>query len=282
MKTSTNRNPPSSILHPSSPNQKRIGVFDSGLGGLTVVRALMERLPHIDIVYVADTANAPYGEKSHEQIRLFSENITNYLLRNHSIDALVIACNTATSAAIAHLRHLYPALPIVGTEPGIKPAMKVTRSHKVGIMATPATLAGDKYQELADKLYNGTDIELFEQACPGLAEQIEAGKTEDPATIDMLEKWLEPMKKAGVDTVVLGCTHYPLAADAIKQVMGDDIRLVETGGAIAGRLQELLAMESNEKTKATVDVFATGFIDSGIVGNILGEHTTVERLILDR
>jgi glutamate racemase len=277
MKTSTNRNPPSSILHPPAPNQKRIGVFDSGLGGLTVVRALMEQMPGIEIIYIADTANAPYGEKSHTQIRSLSENITNYLVQNHDIDALVVACNTATSAAIAHLRHLHPNLPIVGTEPGIKPALSTTITHEVGILATPATLAGDKYQELADKLYNGTDVTLYEQACPGLVEQIESGNAGSKETRKMLEKWLSPMREAGVDTIVLGCTHYPLAADVIADVMGTDITLIETGEAIAKRLKTLLDI-SHTKNKSSLEMYSTGEIDSSIVSKILGQHTDVKKL----
>jgi len=247
----------------------RIGVFDSGLGGLTVVRALLAHLPSMDIVYVADTAHAPYGEKTHEQIRQFSDAITHYLIDTHHIDALVVACNTATSAAIDHLRATFPDLVIVGTEPGIKPAMKITQSGKVGILATPATLAGDKYQELADRLYNGTDVQLFERACPGLVEQIESGRVETPETAAMLEGWLAPMREVGVDTIVLGCTHYPLAAGAIRQVMGYPVELIETGGAIARRLQALLPMTKN-KAPARLHVHATGAIAEDTLKSILG------------
>ncbi len=267
-----------STLHSPLSTPLRVGVFDSGLGGLTVVRALMKHLPWIDIVYVADTANAPYGEKSHEQIRSFSEDITNYLIQNHDISALVIACNTATSAAISYLRDLYPDLPIVGTEPGIKPAMKASKSHKVGILATPATLAGDKYQELVDKLYNGTGVELFERACPGLVEQIESGNIDSPQTREMLEIWLKPMREAGVDTIVLGCTHYPLAADIMRDVMGRDIVLIETGEAIARRLKEVLDMNSQQNLQGDLKIYATGYIDHEAVKRIVEEDIRVEKL----
>lgn len=250
----------------------RIGVFDSGLGGLTVVRALREHLPNAEIVYIADTAHAPYGEKTHEQIRQFSDAITRYLIGTHHIDALVVACNTATSAAIDHLRDAFPDLVIVGTEPGIKPAMRITESGKVGILATPATLAGDKYQELADHLYGGADIQLFEQACPGLVEQIEAGEMDAPQTAEMLERWLSPMRKEGVDTLVLGCTHYPLAAHAIEQAMGYPVTLIETGAAIAQRLHSLLGVGSDEQA-ARVMVLSTGAIDLQMVRHILGDES---------
>lgn len=246
----------------------KIGVFDSGLGGLTVVRALREHLRGTEIVYVADTANAPYGEKSHKEIRQFSDAITRYLIETHRIDALVVACNTATSAAIDYLRGVFPDLVIVGTEPGIKPAMSVTRSGKVGILATPATLSGDKYQELADRLYRGTDIELFEQACPGLVERIEAGEENAHETAAMLEGWLAPMREAGVDTIVLGCTHYPLASEAITHGMGRSVELVETGAAIAKRLQALLTIRK-EKTPDQLHVYATGAIEEHAVKRIL-------------
>jgi len=234
-----------STLHSPLSTPLRVGVFDSGLGGLTVVRALMKHLPWIDIVYVADTANAPYGEKSHEQIRSFSEDITNYLIQNHDISALVIACNTATSAAISYLRDLYPDLPIVGTEPGIKP---------------------------------GTDVELFERACPGLVEQIESGKANDPLTRGMLEEWLKPMREAGVDTIVLGCTHYPLVADIISNIMDTDVTLIETGEAIARRLKEVLDINSRQNIQRDLKIYATGYIDHEAVKRIVEEDIRVEKL----
>ncbi len=248
--------------------RKRIGVFDSGLGGLTVVRALQAHLDGIEIIYVADTAHAPYGEKSTDQIRHYSDAITRYLIDTHRIDALVVACNTATSAAIAHLRDTFADLVIVGTEPGIKPAMQRTHSGKVGILATPATLRGDKYQALADRLYNGTDLELFEQACPGLVEQIEAGRIDTPRTEAMLERWLAPMREAGVDTIVLGCTHYPLAAKAIERVMGRLVELIETGEAIAQRLKSLIDFSPRGGAQ-TLELYATGTIDERAVKQIL-------------
>ncbi len=252
----------------------RIGVFDSGLGGLTVVKALLSSLSDTEILYIADTLHAPYGEKSHDEIRRFSLEITQYFIERHHIDALVIACNTATSAAIEMLRERFPDLPIVGTEPGIKPALHLTQTHKVGILATPATLAGDKYQELADRLYNGTRVTLYEQACPGLVEQIETGRVEMSETVAMLEGWLSPMREAGVDTIVLGCTHYPLAEEAIKQTMGYPVTLIETGEAIAKRLRSLLDFPFTGKV-AMLKVFATGKIDRKAVGRIVGGRVSV-------
>jgi glutamate racemase len=257
----------------------KIGVFDSGLGGLTVVRSLLRILSDSSLVYLADTLHAPYGEKSHEQIRDFSLEIAHYFVEQHRIDALVVACNTATSAAIATLRAHFPDLILVGTEPGIKPALSTTRSRKVGILATPATLAGDKYQELADHLYNGTDVILYEQACPGLVEQIERGELASDQTRTMLEGWLSPMREAGVDTIVLGCTHYPVAADQIREVMASELALIETGDAIAHRLAGLLGMTEREGGN-TLEVLATGALDQAAAERIVGQPLMIRPITL--
>jgi len=255
----------------------KVGVFDSGLGGLTVVRSLLRILSDTSLIYLADTLHAPYGEKSHEQIRDFSLDIARYFVEQHRIDALVVACNTATSAAIATLRAHFPDLVIVGTEPGIKPALNTTRSGKVGILATPATLAGDKYQELADRLYNGSDVTLYEQACPGLVEQIEGGELHSPKTRTMLEGWLKPMRDAGVDTIVLGCTHYPVAADQIREVMGQEVTLIETGDAIAHRLAGLLGIsEGGGDNRLTV--LTTGPLDRAAAERIVGAPFVLESI----
>ena len=267
--------PQLSTLNSQLSTPYRVGVFDSGLGGLTVVKELLKALPDTEIFYIADTLHAPYGEKSHDEIRQFSLEITHYFIDQHQIDALVIACTAATSAAIAMLRERFPDLPIVGTEPGIKPALHLTQTHKVGILATPATLAGDKYQELADRLYDGTKVTLYEQACPGLVEQIEANKIEAHETAAMLEGWLAPMREAGVDTIVLGCTHYPLAAEAIQQTMDYPVTLIETGEAIAKRLRSLVDFPS-QGGEATLKVFATGEIDRDAVERILETEAEIE------
>ncbi len=267
MKKSKIQNPKSKI--------PKIGVFDSGLGGLTVVRSIRERLPGAEILYLADTAHAPYGEKSHEEIRCYSLEIARFFLEEQGTDALVVACNTATSAAIAALRERYGDLPIVGTEPGIKPALNTTRTGKIGVMATPATLAGEKYQALVDRLCGTQEVELFERACPGLVERIEAGRADAPETRAMLEEWLAPMRRAGVDTIVLGCTHYPLAAEAIGQVMEAPVTLIETGEAIARRLATLLGEQPAEEP-GNIRIFATGPIDEGAVERIVGEKVVID------
>ncbi len=254
----------------------KVGVFDSGLGGLTVVSSIQKVLKGAELFYIADTAYAPYGEKTSEQILARSLEITTYLLENHKIEALIVACNTATSAAIKHLREKFPFLIVIGTEPGIKPAIINTQTSNIGVLATPATLKGEKYQFLVNELSSTKKVKLYEQACIGLVEQIEKGEINSPETFNMLEKWLIPMKKDNVDTIVLGCTHYPLVDDIIKQIMGNDITLIETGDAIANRLI-LLSEEKGHINEGNLEikVFHTGEINKQMIEKIL-ENKNIE------
>jgi glutamate racemase len=248
----------------------KVGVFDSGLGGLTVVSSIQKVFKGAELFYIADTAYAPYGEKTSEQILARSLNITTYLLENHNIEALIVACNTATSAAIKQLREKFPTLIVIGTEPGIKPAIINTQTSNIGVLATPATLKGEKYQFLVNELSSTKKVKLFEQACIGLVEQIEKGEIDSKKTFDMLEKWLRPMKEKNVDTIVLGCTHYPLVDDIIRQIMGEDITLIETGDAIANRLK-LLSEEKGHlnEGKLDINVCHTGQINRFMIDKIL-------------
>ena len=248
----------------------KIGVFDSGLGGLTVVSSIEKIFKGAELFYIADTAYAPYGEKTSEQILERCDLITTYLLENHGIEALIVACNTATSAAITHLREKFPFLIVIGTEPGIKPAIMNTKTLNVAVLATPRTLKGDKYQLLVNELSAIKEIKLHEQACIGLVEQIEKGDVDTKETFNMLEKWLEPMKSSNVDTIVLGCTHYPLVANVIKQIMGNEITLIETGDAIANRLK-ILSEEKGHINEGPlkIDVCHTGIINKYMIEKIL-------------
>jgi len=257
----------------------KIGVFDSGLGGLTVVQAMTKVIKGAELFYVADTKNAPYGEKTTEQILQYSLNITQYLIDNHQIDALIVACNTATSAAIRYLREQYPSLIIIGTEPGIKPAIEQTRTGKVGVLATPATLKGDKYQDLVNELAMQKNVTLFEQACPGLVEQIENGETHTLKTKEMLETWLHPMRENGVDTIVLGCTHYPLVSEVIEHVMQRRLNLIHTGEAISKRLLTL-GQEKGHSNDGDLKIilYSTDNIDKQIVSHILQRHTEIQQI----
>ena len=257
----------------------RIGVFDSGLGGLTVVRALSQVIKGAELFYIADTKNAPYGEKSKKEILQYSLDITQYFLQKHHIDALIIACNTATSAAIQMLRKKYPELIIIGTEPGIKPAIEQTRTGKVGVLATPATLRGDKYQQLACTIVTQQNIELFEQSCPGLVEQIEKGEIESSQTKEMLECWLAPMRENSVDTIVLGCTHYPLVASLIKEVMQYELTLIHTAEAISKRLLFLLEEKGHiNKGLLHIYLYSTDSINTKSVKNILSFDKPIDKI----
>lgn len=261
----------------------RIGVFDSGLGGLTIVSTMLHHLHGVEIIYLADTANAPYGEKSKHDILNFSISITEYFLKHYSIDALVVACNTATSAAINELREQYPNLIIVGTEPGLKPAFSHTHTKKVGILATPATLNGEKYKQLVTSLKSQYHVEVYEQACHGLVEQIEAGETSTPKTLSMLETWLAPMREAHVDTIVLGCTHYPLIAREIENIMDTPLTLVQTADAVSKRTLHLLEQKGHINLgDTTLRILSTGPINSTMIATILGQNFRVDTIKLNQ
>ena len=248
----------------------KIGVFDSGLGGLTVVKALQEVIKGAELFYIADSKNAPYGEKTSEQILQYSLDIAAYFIKHHSIDALIVACNTATSVAIQILREKYPELILIGTEPGIKPAIEQSKTGKIGVLATPATLGGAKYQKLALALAKGKEVILYEQACPGLVEQIEKGESNSPKTYAMLEKWLAPMRDANVDTIVLGCTHYPLVSKAIETVMQRKLQLIDTAVAIAKHLLAL-SKEKGHQNEGDLEmyIFMTANIHIDSIKNIV-------------
>lgn len=219
----------------------RIGVFDSGVGGLSVLRSLRARLPQAEYVYVADSGHAPYGERSTEFVVQRSLAVAGFL-REQGCDVLVMACNTATAAAAQTVRAHWPDWPIVGVEPGIKPAAALTRNGRVGVLATEGTLRSDKFRLLAAA--HAAHIELVLQPCPGLAAALEAGDADAPAVVERIATYCQPLREHGVDTVVLGCTHYPFAAHHIQAQMGADVQLVDTAEAIARRAEQLCAQIS--------------------------------------
>ncbi len=248
----------------------KIGIFDSGIGGLTVVKSITRVIKGADIFYIADTKNAPYGEKTPKQILEYSLNISRHLIENHNIDALIIACNTATAFAISAIREKYPSIIIIGTEPGIKPAIEATSIGKIGVLATPATLSGDKYQTLCSKLSYKKDIEFFEQACHGLVEQIEKGEINTVKTRELLKSWLLPMSKSGVDTIVLGCTHYPLVEEVIQNIMKNRVEIIHTGDAIANYLLLLTEKKGHINSgNLSLFIYKTGDIKKEMILKIL-------------
>ncbi|MEA1880514.1 MAG: glutamate racemase [Campylobacterota bacterium] len=264
-----------------SSEKLKIGVFDSGLGGLTVVKALKKVVKGAELFYIADTLHAPYGEKTSSEILQYSLDITQYFITHHQIDALIIACNTATSAAIKTLRKKHPELIILGTEPGVKPAIKHTKTGNVGVLATPATLRGEKYQQLVDTFAYGETICLHEQACPGLVEQIEKGDVNSVKIKEMLSVWLEPMKKNNVDTIVLGCTHYPLVSERIKTIMQREVHLVETGDAIAKHLLTCAKSKDHDNSgDLAINLYTTGTINLDAVKTLFVQNTKMHSITI--
>ncbi len=214
-----------------------IGVFDSGVGGLSVLRAIRALLPGETLIYVADSAHAPYGDLSPERIRDRSERITRHLVE-HGAKAIVVACNTATAVAVEHLRTLF-SLPIIAIEPAVKPAVTRTLSGTVGVLATAATLASARYAALLARY--GERARVVAQACPGLVEQVEQGAWDRAETLALVRRYVEPLVAAGADQIVLGCTHYPFLRTLIEAVAGPTVEVLETGPAVAAELQRRLA-----------------------------------------
>jgi glutamate racemase len=227
--------------------QAPIGVFDSGVGGLSVLRHIHALLPAETLLYFADSAYAPYGDKTEAQVAERSLAIAHFLIALGA-KALVVACNTATIAAIRVLREAYPDLPIVGVEPGLKPGAAASRNGKVAVMATDRTLAGEKFQLLHQQLSQTSAAQFMLRGCTGLADQIEFGQLDSPDTTAMLRGFILPLIADGADTLVLGCTHYPLVRPAIDAILAEagasHVILVDTGDAVARQLQRLLGASS--------------------------------------
>jgi glutamate racemase len=215
----------------------RIGVFDSGVGGLSVLRAIRRALPHADLDYVADGAHAPYGDRDEAYVRDRAERIADFLLAQGA-QLLVVACNTATAAAAASLRARLANVPLVGVEPGIKPALASSAARRVGVLATTRTLASEKFRRLAEA--HAGDGQLVLQPCPGLADAIEAADADDRALVACIERHAAPLRAAQVDTVVLGCTHYVFASRYLAEAL-PGATLVDTAEAVARQTARLAA-----------------------------------------
>ena len=220
-------------------NDKRpIGVFDSGVGGLSVWREIAWQLPHEGTIYFADQRHIPYGSRPPEHIRRFSEAITRFLL-DRDCKAIVVACNTASAAALKHLRETFPRTPFVGMEPAVKPATQTTQTRVVGVLATPATFQGALFASVVERFADG--VQLINQVCPGLVEQVETGQLDTPDTEAMLRGFLRPILDANADTVVLACTHYPFVVESIRRIAGPDVNVIDPSPAIARQAGRALA-----------------------------------------
>ena len=206
-----------------------IGVFDSGFGGLSVLQHLRDAMPREQFIYFADSAHLPYGDKRTEYIQARIAVIGRFLIAQHC-KAIVIACNTATAAAAETLRGMV-SVPVIAIEPAIKPAALQSRAGKVGVLATEGTIRSERLAGLVNRFSQG--IQVYQQPCPGLAEQVEKGELNSPETRALLQTYLTPMQQAGVDTLVLGCTHYPFLRDLIVEIMGYEVSIIDAGEAVA-------------------------------------------------
>ena len=234
-----------------------IGVFDSGVGGLTVVSALRHLLPHEEILYLGDTARVPYGGKSPETITRYSQEIVDLLLK-HGCKLIVVACNTASALAVPALKNFYK-IPLQGViEPGAAAAVKATRSGKIGVIGTKATMTSNAYHQAIRAL--NSHFTIISQACPLLVPLIEEGWIEDEITDSILHRYLDPMLSQGIDTLVLGCTHYPLLKKRIATIVGPDIMLVDSAENCALDIKSLLAekkLKTTNKDKGNLQIILT-------------------------
>lgn len=232
-----------------------IGIFDSGVGGLTVLRELQRCLPEVPLRYIADAAQAPYGQRSPDFIAQRSLLLSQQLV-DHGARLLVVACNTATAHAIQALRQRWPGMPIVGTEPGIKPAVAASRTGRIGVLATPATLASERFADLLAR--HAPQSLIVSQGCPGLADLIEEGDFEAAALRQMVADYCRPLRAAGVDTVLMGCTHYPFVQALLQAELGSQVQLLNIESAVAQQAQRLWISLNLSSSAAPVSIETTG------------------------
>jgi glutamate racemase len=258
-----------------------IGMFDSGLGGLSVALEVRRRLPAERLLYAADSRFCPYGSRSPEEIHWRSRLIAGALVER-GIKLLIVACNTASAYAIEDLRERF-AIPIIGMEPAVKPAVEASRNKRIGVLATPRTAASDRLQRLIERYAQNAYVHAV--PAPGLVELVESGTTDSAQTRTMLGPLIGPLVEDGVDTIVLGCTHYPFLRDAIQNLAGDSMTLIDSGEAIARRtsavLDEIDAHAERERTGG-LDILTTGEPAqvAAVVSRLLSEIVAVEHLDL--
>jgi glutamate racemase len=258
-----------------------IGVFDSGVGGLSVLRAIREELPSEELIYVGDSGFAPYGDRSHEFVQGRAAAITEFLIGKGS-KAIVVACNTATGIAVDLLRSRFPAVPIVAVEPAVKPAAAKTKTGVVGVLATSGTLSSPNVTRLLNKY--GIDVEILTQAAPGLAEQVEKGELSGERTRALIRTYVSPLIEKGADVLVLGCTHYPFLAEAIQDIAGSGVQIINPATAVARELRrrlEVAGLLSERDDRPTERFLTTGEPEelSPIMSRLFGKHIDVEQLV---
>lgn len=241
-----------------------IGIFDSGVGALSVLRHVQARLPSEHLLCFCDSGHAPYGGKSDAQIVARTLAIADFLLAKN-VKAIVVACNTATAAAIDALRQQHPDLIVVGVEPGLKPAAVFSKSGIGGVLATASTLASSRFIALRDQITATTGVSFLTQACVGLVEKIEKGELSSPETIAMLESYVAPILRGGADTIALGCTHYPFVQPQIEVIAqresAQPVTIIDTGEAVSRQLERLLqqrGLQRFETRPGSLQAFTTG------------------------
>ena len=255
-----------------------IGVFDSGVGGLSVLRAIRELMPEESVIYFGDQRHVPYGPRPMKQIQNFSEGIVRFLLEQNA-KIIVVACNTASAAALKFLRETFPNISFVGMEPAVKPAAEWTESGVVGVLATPATFQGALYASVVERFATG--VELLQSTCLGLVQQIEKGDLDGPETRHILEDALHPMLAQNIDTVVLGCTHYPFVIPLIERIVGDKVRVIDPAPSVARQAKCLLEADGLKLpagTRGDVRYFTSGPADAmqSLLLKLLGKGGNVQ------
>jgi glutamate racemase len=241
-----------------------IGIFDSGVGGLSVLAAVRGRLPGASLIYVADSAHVPYGPRALQEVRDFSFGITQFLVAQGA-QVVVVACNTASAAALHELRAAYPETPFVGMEPAVKPAAELSHTGVVAVLATPATFQGALFASVVERFAQG--VEVIPQVCPGLVEQIEAGELATPRTEAMLRAWVEPLLARNIDALVLGCTHYPFVRPLLERICGPAVRVIDPSVAVARQVERVLAKVDGAAGNGRKEQGRTAYFTSGAVAS---------------
>ncbi len=235
-----------------------VGIFDSGVGGLSVLKAIRQILPRQSVIYFGDQAHVPYGPRPLEEVRGFAREITHFLV-GQGARLIVVACNAASAASLHYLRETFPHVSFVGMEPAVKPAAETSASGRVGVLATPATFQGALYASVVERFANG--VQLYQDTCPGLVAQIEQGNLAGEETRQILTRALNPMLANGIDTVVLGCTHYPFVIPLIQQITGPEVRVIDPAPAVArqtARLLEQTGLLAQDHQNAAITYYTSG------------------------
>lgn len=251
-----------------------VGFFDSGVGGLSVLQEVTRRVPHVSTVYLADTAHFPYGTKSENEIRTIATQAVERLLP-YKPEIIVVACNTASTSALDHLRQQYPQVTFIGLVPAIKPAVAMSQTKKIAVLATTRTLASPAYHQL--KLTHAAGVTVIDQACPGWVELVEAGHLDDAEAEQAVRDVVEPLARQNVDAYVLGCTHYPFLRSLIQHFGGNTAVVLDSGEAIARQLQRLQTPSANVDQPRSEIFLTSGDLQTFVqrASRLLGRTVTV-------